>query len=214
MAAWMPIVMSLLFAAEPVATAPKAAAGKVYVVYVTVVEVDADGNETVLFTPKVQTTGNPAGTTVGHVDGRSFEFHCEMMLADEPALARPAMVAGGQTSSTIPAVLVPTAKRVTAATGARGPSQTPAARPSEEFYMRTYDVSELIDTPENEPVSEADFAPLIRTIKTFAEVEGWTGKATIKPFISTKSLVIKQNAAGHQAVAAAIKKLKPKQNED
>jgi hypothetical protein len=220
------LLLSVLLGAEPAAT-PKTATSKVYVVYVTVVEIDAEGKETIVFTPKVQTTGAPAGITVDHADGRSFEFNCKLAAADGPSLERPgtgAAVSSAKTKTARPALKqklqssVP--ETLTPASGSRPgpelvrpektapPATAAAPRKADEIYVRNYDVSDLIEAAD--PVTDADFTPLIQTLKTVAVPEQWTGKAAIRPFTSTKSLVIKQNDAGHKAVAQALKELRPK----
>lgn len=226
MAVSISLLLSALLGAEPTAS-PKTAQSKVYVVYVTVVEIDAEGKETIVFTPKVQTTGAPAGITVNHADGRSFEFNCKLATAEGPLLERPgsgATISSDKRKTARPALKqklqssVPEA--LTPASGSRpGPElvlpekTTPvttaaAPRKADEIYVRTYDVSDLIEAAD--PVTDTDFAPLIQTLKTVAVPEHWTGKATIRPFTSTRSLVIKQNDAGHQAIARALEELRPK----
>lgn len=222
MAVSISLLLSALLGAEP-ATPSKAAGSKVYVVYVTVVEIDAEGKETIVFTPKVQTTGAPAGITVDHADGRSFEFNCKL-AAEGPSLER----AGAAVSSAKRKAARPVLKQkmqasapeaLTPASDSRpGPTLVPqektappatgTPRKADEIYVRTYDVSDLIEAAD--PVTDADFAPLIQTVKTVAVPEHWTGKAAIRPFTSTKSLVIKQNDAGHKAVARALEELRPK----
>jgi hypothetical protein len=194
---------------------------KVYVVYVTVVEIDSDGHETILFTPKVQTTGDAAGATVEHADGRSFEFNCKLAASASPALERPPAVRPHPSSSST----VPQAKpkdsssppvALTPASGSRTGNDTAprlttiptVPRSPDAFYVRNYDVSDLVNVSEN--VTDADFAPLIETLKMAAVPNTWTGKAMIRPFTSTKSLVVRQNDAGHKAVAAALKELRPR----
>lgn len=229
----MPLLLSTLLGAEPApaASAPKAAKSKVYIVYVTVVEVDDDGNETVLFTPRVQTTGNPAGVTVDHVDGRSFEFNCKLASVEANTLERPP-----EPRSTAPApprsqpplgkkdiptlasgnVVAPTELRPTAeivATAKSAPAAPPVSRKVDEFFVRTYDVADLIEqsvSEKSDAAADSDFAPLIKTLKAVAAPEGWSGKATIRPFASSKSLAIKQNEAGHKAVTQALEELRPR----
>lgn len=193
MAVSISIFLTALLSGDPAATAPQAAKPKVYVVYVTVVEVD--GDETILFTPKVQTTGSPAGVTVDHADGRSFEFNCQLATASSPQLERPP-AAIASTPSSKPAKPV---------------SAVPAVRKADEYFVRTYDVSHLLEPTEK--LTVAEFAPLIQTLKTVAAPESWTGAAMIRPFPSTNSLVVKQHAAGHKAVAAALDGLRPRKIE-
>ena len=220
------IILSALLAAEPAPSAPKTAPAKVYVVYVTVVEVDGDGNETVLFTPKIQTTGNPAGVTVEHVDGRNFEFNCKLATtppaglvvppgdtATRPAakLEPPKTAAVKAVPASLPGKPLPVNPLVAEKTGGvkpQAPPQPPVSRKITEYYVRTYDVSDLIET--GDTLTEATFGPLMETIRTVALPDSWSGKATIRPFTSTKSLVIKQNSAGHAAVAAALAELRPR----
>jgi hypothetical protein len=220
------LILSTLFAAEPAASALKPADNaKVYVVYVTVVEVDADGNELILFMPKVQTTGNPAGVTVEHVDGRAFEFNCKMTMDGGPALQRTprdavntpvahkASKSALKKESPVPVppalapapVAQPAAETVAKAETMPVPPAAP--RQPEEFSIRTYDVSDLIATEDR--LDEVGFAPLIQTLKSVVLPESWAGPATIRPFPSTKSLVIKQNGAGHRAIAEALNGLRP-----
>lgn len=209
MAITISILLAALFSGDP-ATTPKAAKPKVYVVYVTVVEVNDDGEETVLFTPKVQSTGNPAGVTVDHADGRSFEFNCQLATSSGPVLERPPAALTGRPSSkpaspvagTAPTQLIPS-KPVSASS----PLQKPDA-----VFVRTYDVSNLLEP--GDKLTAAEFEPLIQTLKTVAAPESWTGAATIRPFPSTKSLVVKHHAAGHKALAAALNELQPRTIED
>jgi hypothetical protein len=196
--AFFPAFLSALLSGDPslAAPAPKPLPKKVFVVYVTVVEVDAEGNETVLLTPKVQTTGSLAGATVQLNEGRLFEFRCEFInsIAENSKLPKLAKVTGNSATNapaTIPAAVTKT-----------------AAPKIDEYLFRTYDVSELMEF-ERELTAE-DFEPLIQTLKTIASPESWQGKATIRPFVSTKSLVIKQTAAVHKEVAEALKELSPK----
>lgn len=229
------LLLTLLSAGPaPVTTAPKAMKSKVYVVYVTVVEIDADGTETVLFTPRVQTTGNPAGVTVDHVDGRSFEFHCQLDAAPANSLKIPqgtpiGVSAANKTDRPVAKKEVPTVPTETIPVPPSPPlgsktitTEKPAAtraavsRHPKEFFIRTYDVSDLIEQPQGENPDSATpsaYAPLIQTLKAVAVPESWSGRATIQPFPSTKSLAIKQNEAGHQAVARALAELRPRKIE-
>lgn len=214
----------MILAADPVSVSKPAAKSKVYLVYVTVVEVDEEGNETILFTPKVQTTGNPAGVTVEHVDGRTFDFNCKLTRGAPSGLEQPGTVqvtgkpnrpsatkpaAGG----TAPALVPATEARPIAEASKPAPSVAAAvpnqpSRGADEYFVRTYDVSDLLEQTEN--LADADFAPLMQTLKAIAVPESWTGKATIRSFPSTKSLVIKQNEAGHKAVVSALAELRPR----
>ena len=192
---FLPALFSSLLSGDP---APLPSPARVYVVYVTVVELDAEGNETVLLTPKVQTTGNPAGVTVQLEDDRQFAFRCEFATpvagqSGLPKLAKVSRSNGGNETGERPVV-----------------SREPARQKVDDYLFRTYDVSELMDG-ESE-LTAADFEPLIQTIKTVAAPESWQGKATIRPFVSTRSLVIKQTAAVHQDVAQALKELTPKKS--
>lgn len=200
------ILLTALLSGDPTAT-PKPAKPKVYVVYVTVVEVDSDGNETVLFTPKVQTTGNPAGVTVDHADGRSFEFNCQLAAAVSPSLEAPptaitTLPVSKESQPVSAAEILPQSKNP----GLLKPA-APARKPDEHF-VRTYDVSDLLESTDK--LTAAEFEPLMQTLKAVALPESWAGKATIRPFASTKSLVIKQTEAGHKAVAAALEELRPR----
>jgi hypothetical protein len=193
-------------AVDPAAPA-NATSPKVYVVYVTVVEVDAEGNETVLFTPKVQTTGQPAGVTVDHIDGRSFEFQCRLAATEKPVLEQIPSLAKGSKSAGEDVAPVPTAIAPANVEPTKDHSST-ERRARDVFFVRTYDVSDLLEP--TDVVTAADFEPLIQTLKSVAAPESWTGKATIRPFASTRSLVVKQNEAGHKAVAAALHELRPR----
>jgi hypothetical protein len=224
------ILLTALLSADPAkASPPRPAKAKVYVVYVTVVEVDADGNESVLFTPRVQTTGDPAGVTVNHTDGTTFEFNCKLAASDEPALERIPMLPGSKPAGD------PSASKASHDEWyARSPKRSKsrdATEPQREvtstekaasefrsvgptadvYFVRTYDVSEMLETREN--ATEEDFGPLIQTLKNLAAPDSWTSKTTIRPFPSTRSLVVKQNDAGHKAVAAALEKLHPSKEE-
>ncbi len=194
----LPAFLSALLSGDPgpAAPLPKPLPEKVYVVYVTVVEVDAEGNETVLLTPKVQTTGNPAGATAQLSDGRQFEFRCDFTktVTENPRVPKLAKVSRNAAANGLEATPA-------AASGSADPKV-------DEYLFRTYDVSALMEY-ERELTPE-DFEPLIQTLKAVAAPESWQGKATIRPFVSTKSLVIKQTAAVHKEVAEALQELKPK----
>lgn len=223
MAEWMLLLLAAVISADaaPPVQVTKPPRVKAYVVYVTVVELDEDGNETVVFTPKVQTTGSPAGVTVDNADGRRFEFKCQLADAEHPRLESPPLVAPAVAAPPPSRPLTKTAKPKTSSPApvsqsspitavnrneiAKGKPAASTSKP-EELFMRTYDVTELLGF--SGEAQETDFAPLIQTIQRLAAPASWNDKASIKPFTSTKSLVVKQTAAGHRAVAAALADLK------
>lgn len=81
----------------------------------------------------------------------------------------------------------------------------------EEYSVKTYEVADLVSPQKLAGDAKPDFAPIIQRIKTTVQPETWDrkgGSATIRPFNSTSSLVVRQTAAGHLAVERLLEKLR------
>jgi len=81
----------------------------------------------------------------------------------------------------------------------------------EEYSVKTYEVADLVAPQKLTGDAKPDFAPVIQRIKTTVHPETWDrkgGSATIRPFNSTSSLVIRQTAAGHLAVERLLEKMR------
>lgn len=77
----------------------------------------------------------------------------------------------------------------------------------EEFTVKTYDVADLVKTGADAP----DFSPLIAQIKKGVLPASWERKeatATIRPFNSTLSIVVRQTAPGHAAIDRLLEKIR------
>lgn len=75
----------------------------------------------------------------------------------------------------------------------------------EEFTVKTYDVADLVNVGNGMP----DFAPLIERIKKTVLPTSWERKeatATIRPFNSTLSIVVRQTVPGHAAIERLLEK--------
>lgn len=78
----------------------------------------------------------------------------------------------------------------------------------EDFIIKTYDVADLVDLTEN---GMADFDPLIGRIKSSVMPSSWERKeavATIRPFNSTMSIVVRQTSLGHAGVDRFLEKMR------
>lgn len=98
------IVTQSALAAPPVATLTPAAtpkaSPKAYIFQVQVIEVDAQGRQTVIANQKIQTTGEPAGSAFDKGDGRRFEFTAAIVSSTtNPFIAKPS----GSSSAAMPA---------------------------------------------------------------------------------------------------------------
>ncbi len=80
----------------------------------------------------------------------------------------------------------------------------------EDFVVKTYAVADLVKTgdPEKDP---PELAALIERIKSSVMPASWERKeaaATIRPFNSTLSIVVRQTAPGHAAIERLLDKLR------
>ncbi|MBC8114967.1 MAG: hypothetical protein H7062_11345 [Candidatus Saccharimonas sp.] len=81
----------------------------------------------------------------------------------------------------------------------------------EEYSVKTYEVADLVGPKAGTGETKSDFGPLIQRIKTTIQSETWDrkgGSATIRPFNSTSSLVVRQTSAGHIAVERLLDKMR------
>lgn len=81
----------------------------------------------------------------------------------------------------------------------------------EEYSVKTYEVADLIAPQKLTSIAKPDFAPIIQRIKSTIQTETWDrkgGSATIRPFNSTSSLVVRQTAGGHMAVERLLEKMR------
>ena len=81
----------------------------------------------------------------------------------------------------------------------------------EEYSVKTYEVADLVAPQKLTTDVKPDFAPIIQRIKSTIQTETWDrkgGSATIRPFNSTSSLVVRQTAAGHMAVERLLEKMR------
>ncbi len=81
----------------------------------------------------------------------------------------------------------------------------------EEYSVKTYEVADLVAPQKLTADAKPDFAPVMQRIKTSVQPETWDrkgGSATIRPFNSTSSLVVRQTAAGHMAVERLLEKMR------
>ncbi len=81
----------------------------------------------------------------------------------------------------------------------------------EEYSVKTYEVADLVGPKAGTGETKSDFGPLMQRVKTTIQPETWDrkgGSATIRPFNSTSSLVVRQTAAGHIAVERLLEKMR------
>lgn len=81
----------------------------------------------------------------------------------------------------------------------------------EEYSVKTYAVADLVAPKAGTGETKPDFAPLLQRIKTTIQPETWDrkgGSATIRPFNSTSSLVVRQTAAGHHNIERLLEKIR------
>lgn len=80
--------------------------------------------------------------------------------------------------------------------------------PVDEWRILVYDVSDLI---QKSATGQPDFAPLLKQVQQQIVPKSWStqgGQGTIRGFDSTLSLVIRQNNAGHAAIAEYLQQLR------
>ncbi len=81
----------------------------------------------------------------------------------------------------------------------------------DEYSVKTYEVADLVGPVVGLGDGKPDFAPVIQRIKTTVQSETWDrkgGSATIRPFNSTSSLVVRQTAVGHAAIERLLEKMR------
>ena len=81
----------------------------------------------------------------------------------------------------------------------------------DEYSVKTYEVADLVGPVVGLDDGKPDFAPVIQRIKTTVQSETWDrkgGSATIRPFNSTSSLVVRQTTAGHTAIERLLEKMR------
>lgn len=81
----------------------------------------------------------------------------------------------------------------------------------DEYSVKTYEVADLVGPAVGLGDGKPDFAPVIQRIKTTVQSETWDrkgGSATIRPFNSTSSLVVRQTTAGHAAIERLLEKMR------
>jgi hypothetical protein len=91
-----------------------------------------------------------------------------------------------------------------------GQPTTPAPA-GEAWQVRVYDVSDLVT--KDATTGRPDFSPLVTRLRAGVLPKSWDtpgGEATIRGFDSTVSLVIRQTAAGHEAIAKSLDELRTK----
>lgn len=116
--AWMAPVVALVLGAEPPGVTtitnpalPPSSGTRHYLVQVRIIEVNERGEQTVLATPLLQTTGSAAGVTIDGKAGRRFEFHFTAAEPGAPA-ALPVSVDEVAAAKPIGPVLHPAQERV------------------------------------------------------------------------------------------------------
>lgn len=80
----------------------------------------------------------------------------------------------------------------------------------EEYSVRTYNVGSLVVQAGNSQETKPNFEPLIQRIKLSVAPDSWDRQgsaATIRPFNSTQSLVVRQTRANHTAIERLLEKL-------
>ena len=82
-----------------------------------------------------------------------------------------------------------------------------------DFVVKTYNVADLVktDDPDTDP---PELAALVERIKTSVLPASWERKestATIRPFNSTQSIVIRQTVPGHLAIERLLEKIRREQ---
>lgn len=81
----------------------------------------------------------------------------------------------------------------------------------DEYSVKTYEVADLVGPVVGLGDGKPDFAPVIQRIKSTVQTETWDrkgGSATIRPFNSTSSLVVRQTTAGHAAIERLLEKMR------
>lgn len=79
----------------------------------------------------------------------------------------------------------------------------------DEFTVKTYNVADLVRKGADRETP--DFDPLIERIKSNVLTSSWERKeatATIRPFNSTQSIVVRQTATGHAAIERLLEKIR------
>lgn len=85
--------------------------------------------------------------------------------------------------------------------------------PTSGYRVQVYDVADLVPGGDRQ---NPDFQPLIERLQSRVLPESWDrrgGAATVRGFASTLSLVVRQDAAGHAAVAKFLAELRRKADE-
>jgi len=81
----------------------------------------------------------------------------------------------------------------------------------EEYSVKTYEVADLVAPKAGTGEVKPEFGALMQQIKSTVQPETWDrkgGAATIRPFNSTSSLVVRQTAPGHLAIERLLDKLR------
>jgi hypothetical protein len=85
---------------------------------------------------------------------------------------------------------------------------------ADEFILKTYDVADLIKSVDESGRESSDFAPLIDRIKTTVQPTTWDRKeaaATIRPFNSTQSIVVRQTSYAHSSIERLLDRIRREQ---
>lgn len=82
---------------------------------------------------------------------------------------------------------------------------------ADEFVVKTYNVADLVKKGDNPDSDLPNFIPLIDRIKSGVMTSSWErteSPATIRPFNSTLSIVVRQTASGHTAIERLLEKIR------
>jgi hypothetical protein len=81
----------------------------------------------------------------------------------------------------------------------------------DEFLVKTYTVADLVTPRVDSGSNDPNFTPLIERIKSTVFPSSWERKesaATIRPFNSTLSIVVRQTPLGHAAIERLLEKMR------
>lgn len=82
---------------------------------------------------------------------------------------------------------------------------------ADEFVVKTYNVADLVKKGDKVDGDLPNFVPLIDRIKSGVMTSSWEraeSPATIRPFNSTLSIVVRQTASGHVAIERLLEKIR------
>ena len=84
----------------------------------------------------------------------------------------------------------------------------------EDFVVKTYDVADLVKASDETGREAPNFRPLIERIKSTVQPTSWDRKeasATIRPFNSTQSIVVRQTAYAHSSIDRLLDRIRHEQ---